>query len=303
MNCFRPEFSPSPVSRSDWDSFLTSSAFTNLFEIHSDAFCKGRAIPWTWRFDDTNGTIEIDVRTVMEARITNTSISSPLLNGEWWSPISDLRVSQIDEKMRISFRPDSRWPLLIRTGDSIDRQSMFVLALYSMHVKAPPRFFIGWITMAASLGEPSAQYWLGRVLLDQEKPESAYWLARSILEHADGESTVVLCWMLWGGSDDFRKEFLAESLLVSEANNGNGDAIMQLGWFYANGGKEVAKNVPLGKKLLEIAAVSFQNQEAQKKLQQIEQDPTLVDYAILFGLAAGVITGGVWLWRRVFRRL
>jgi hypothetical protein len=246
--------------------------------------------------------IEIEVRTVMEATISATAISSPLLSGEWWSPISELRVSRVDAQMLISFRPASRWPVLIRTGDSIDPHSMFFLSLYAMRVEAPSRFFVGWITMAASLGEPSAQHWLARTLLDRENPASAYWLARSVLEHADGESTVVLCWMLWGGPDEFQNELLAESLLVSEANRGNGAAVMQLGWLYAKGGKAVAKDAQLGRKLLEIAAGPFQSEEAQKKLRQLEQQPAFVDYAIVFGIAACVVAGGVWLLRRAFRR-
>jgi TPR repeat protein len=179
---------------------------------------------------------------------------------------------------------------------------MFFLALYSMRIKAPSQFFIGWLTMAAALGEPSAQHWLARTLLDQEKPESAYWLARSILEHGDGESVVVLCWMLWKGPEDFRRERLAECLLVSEVNRGNGSAVMQLGWFYVQGGTEVMKKEEIGKKLLEIAAVSFENEEARQKLQELEEDPTILDYVILFGLSACVIVSGIWFFRKVFRK-
>jgi hypothetical protein len=238
----------------------------------------------------------------MDATISSTSIASPLLSGDWWSPISDLAVLPRGEKMEISFRPEARGPLLIRTGASVDPHSMFFLALFAMRIQAPRHFFTGWMTMAASAGEPSAEHWLGRRLLEEENPESAHWLARSVLEHADGESTVILCWLLWGGPDHFRNEALAHSLLVNEANAGNGAAVIQLGCLYASGCPGIPKNVELGKRLLAIAADGFESAEAAAKLQEIESAPVALDYAIAVGVAAVAVVGGLLLFRRFIRR-
>jgi hypothetical protein len=302
INISRPETLPDPISRSEWDSFLADLPSPTTFEIHSDAFCKGRSVPWTWRFDESAGRVEIELRTQMKLTISEKEISSPLLRGEWWTPISDLDVVPLGQKMKITFRPEARGPLLIRSGDVIDPHSMFFLGLFAMHVKADPKFFFGWMTMAALAGEPSAQHWLGRKLLEEERPESVHWLARSVLEHADGESTVTLCWLLWGGPKEVRNELLAESLLISEANRGNGAAVSQLGWLYMNGCGEVEKQEVLGRKLLQIAAGPFGYKDAQEKLKQIESEPTILDYSMVLGLGVCVAVGGLWVLRKFFRR-
>jgi hypothetical protein len=153
----QPSIAVKPISRADWDLFLPSDDGPSTFEIRLNMCLYGRdKAPWTWRFDDSTAMITVTFRSL---QISATSISSHTLRGECWSPISDFRVSPNGDQMTLTFRPERRCPVLIRTGDDIEVHSMFFLGLFALHIEARD-WFIRWMTAAA-------QQTLGHFLIDQ----------------------------------------------------------------------------------------------------------------------------------------
>ena len=301
INRFKEYSRHEKVDRDAWERYLDENPVGADFELHEYVCPAGpRSVPWTWRWEQGNLSINFD--TTMTIQALPTHVTSPKLRGNFWSQIQDLQLTTDYDKMTVTGHCE-HIPVLIRGGDDIDPHSMFFLGLLAFNLKSMD-FFVQWLAEAASEGEANAEQMLGRYLMTNGNQEEAlYWLARSVLEHDDDMSVVGLCSMLWNGSKSILNPKLAEALLLEKVKQGRADAMMELGCLYLKGCEPIAQDVQKGIRLLKESARRG-DKEAQRILDELnlpEEPTSIVDAVLAFGVTVAVL-GSAFLVRRIFRR-
>ena len=299
VHSLQPYSHREPVDRAAWSLFLDSYPLDSTVELHHH-LCAGSPDrpPWRWTWEDGVISIEFDRPTSVNA--TQTSITSPLLRGDWWAQIDDRKLEVNDTGMRMTGRCE-HIPILIRGGDDIDPHSMFFLGMLAFRLGSLD-FFTQWLSEAAAAGEPNAQQILGRYLMGQSCTEEAvYWLARSTLEHNDIRSITGLCSLLWNSKPSLANPLLAEALLKPLARDGNPEAALELGCIYLKGAPGVPAQLAEARRLLRLAARAG-NGEAKGILANIS--PGSEKWTGVAPATAGVAAAAVarfYLARRIYR--
>lgn len=267
------------ISQQEWNKFILSQKIQNT--LHENlCITPNKKIPWEWRQDDETGRINIFVHFVREDRVIvdETSIRSPKLYGEFWSPVQDIKIQFDDETSTtvVGMTPKDkiRFPVLIRCGleaskiqDSnansddpsvnytiydknktendpeIDPHSMFFLGMLSMLYSKD--YFYDWLSIAASLGEQNAMSYLARVCLgDNRISEAVYWFARLTLDFGFKPATLDLSIIL---IQNEIKPLLAENLLCNLCRERIVNGFVELAKLYLNGCNEKSKEVEFEK--------------------------------------------------------
>jgi hypothetical protein len=197
-----------------------------------------------------------------------------------------------DNVMVINAFLPTKIPVLIRSGEPIDRHSMFFLALVAFQLDVIP-YFERWLRCAADLGDAHAQQLLGRYLLSQDSlNESMFWLTRSALEWHDPKSIWALGCKLW---TTLGKLDLAENLLVAVAREGDQDGITELGKIYVRDKALKRKGLALLK-----CAAGMGNDIARKELAENSSLGLVGWLVVSAAVGAGIWSGYVFV--RYLRR-
>ncbi|KAH0795649.1 putative trichohyalin [Histomonas meleagridis] len=291
-------------------SFIQFYSFLNKLdipetELHSyETICPYRdSINWVWELSTEKSKITVILKNVEPSNVsvTENTISSPKLSGEWWAPIEDIDISFKDNSTILTFHPTAHFPLLIRGGSNVDPHSMFFLAMFSIrHSRLD--FFKQWGTMSAFEGEPNAQYFMGKYFLNvQDYPNAVFWLSHSVLDHGNEDCTSELAKFLWTVESNYRNPVLAENLLCGLCRNGNPNSFLELGKMYLHGCKGFKSQPKKGKILLKFVVDVYKSQEAKKLLDEFD-DTSLVDYAIATVAVLAVAACGYFGWKKFITR-
>lgn len=257
------------ISQQEWNKFILSQKIQNT--LHENlCIMPNKKIPWEWRQDDETDQILIYVHYVREDRVIvdETSIRSPKLYGEFWSPVKDIEKTFNEETsttvIKMTPQEKVRFPVLIRCGltkdensnneeqnytiydknktekdPEIDPHSMFYLGMLSMLYSKD--YFYDWLSIAASLSEQNAMSYLARVCLgDNRISEAVYWFARLTLDYDFKPATLDLSIIL---IQTGIKPQLAENLLCNLCREGIVNGFVELGKLYLYGCDEKSKEV------------------------------------------------------------
>lgn len=205
-------------------------------------------------------------------------IESPVLQGLWWGPVSNLDITSIgqddSEMVQINFETEFPWPTLIKGGEP-DCISAHYIALCALELEKLD-FFREYLFYSAQHKCASSIRAYAMLLLDSEKHEqAAFWNIQAVVLFGDLLCGYVFSKQLLVGLGIQKDAKLAEYILNRLVKEGYNDAFLSLGLLYLDGDEEggIRKEEDKGKFLILLSALNFGDQEAM----QIAQERKILD--------------------------
>lgn len=274
-------------------------------ELPPDLFISEKICPyldrnpyeWGYAYDDTITVVLKNVE-MNRVNITEYGISSPVLRGNWFARVEDIKVSFAAGNTTIRFRPTKHFSVLVKGGDSIDPLSLFYLSLLMLKAGNIP-LFKSLCSMAAEGGDPNAQYFFGRYAYNiRDYATAVYWLAHQVLDFANEDCTSDLAYVLWRIDTKYRNPVLAENLLCELCRSRSPNAFRELGEMYLRGCRPVPKNRVKAERLLGIAMTEFGSREAEQLLREPSEEDESFSIGDV-GIVAGVAAVGFFILKKV----
>ena len=205
-------------------------------------------------------------------------IDSPVLQGLWWGPVSNIDITSIgeddSEMVQITFETEFHWPTLIKGGEP-DCISAHYISLVALELEQLD-FFRQYLFYSAQHKCATSIRAYAMLLLDNERYEQAvFWNIQAVVLFGDLLCAHVLSRQLLSGLGIEKDVRLAEYILSRLVQEGFSDAFLSLGVLYLDGDEEggVTKDEEKGKFLILISALHFGDLEAL----QIAKEKKIID--------------------------
>jgi hypothetical protein len=257
---------PSPVDEAEWSSVLSARA-SEITEIHTfdqiDQAAEKQ--PFSWYQMDSMIAITFELP-VSEINVNDKGITSPLLRGTWWGPISNFQMSEVGPFSQLVLTVDSQWPYLIRGGDP-DPLSCFILARIAAEIDAL-ELMRSWLRKGALGGNRIAAAAYAAYLTEINALERCVnFLCKAIVNFHDDLCGFLLAKILVGDSE-YADPVLAENILCRLWSNGFLPAMGILARLYLNGAKGIKRQPAKAKLLLQLAVIQNDDEEAADLLKE-----------------------------------
>ncbi|OHS99403.1 hypothetical protein TRFO_34122 [Tritrichomonas foetus] len=234
-------YAQTPVSQ-HWSEFIHSVKLTD------DTF-PSEIIPnatYTWTQEGKtikiklNDSLKFNLDNPEEIRITETSITSPHIRGDFLFPILTSEIKENEIILIINEYPNTansndpidKWPVLITGGEDPDPYSLYLLSELSK-ISEKAEFYYFWLIQAAEHGFELSQKSFAMNLLSGRKFEQAmYWFTRYAISTRDEFSQVVIAQYLFEAKDENTDPVLAENILINLVKEGAKDPLYYLGYLH-----------------------------------------------------------------------
>lgn len=258
----------------------------------------------TITYDSPNDISENDIK------ITENSISSPFLSGNFYDTISDPHITVSDKKVTITLTASKRFIILIKSGQDMDKYSQFFLAAYATKIGQMDLFDRLLIKSAFKKLSMAMTALAISYLQREEREKAVYWFYQFGKATNECFAYISICDSLLH-IDPARYAFLVENILIVIApkfpqaftflarihldkipgfnssdslaaqyleyavrNVGTPDTLRMLAQLYIVG-RGVKKDVTLGSELLRESGLSTdQVKEAIKLFNEVEEKRT-----------------------------